>query len=87
LFQFALGPVALAFIGAGSKDDILAARQMIAEYGDRWTGQWLHTRGLPDWAEYLDRHYSESPSVVDEILGANGHPLDTDEGLDQRETH
>jgi type IV secretion system protein VirB4 len=85
LFQFALGPVALAFIGAGSKDDILAARQMIAEYGDRWTGQWLHTRGLPDWAQYLAKDYSESPSGVDEMLGANGHPLDTDEGLDQRE--
>ena len=29
LFQFSLGPAALAFIGAGSKDDVLAARRMI----------------------------------------------------------
>ena len=34
LFQFALGPAALAFIGAGSKEDVLAARRMIAEHGE-----------------------------------------------------
>jgi type IV secretory pathway VirB4 component len=32
LFQFALGPAALAFIGAGAKDDVFAARRLIAEH-------------------------------------------------------
>ena len=41
LFQFSLGPAALAFIGAGSKDDILAARRMIEQHGERWTVEWL----------------------------------------------
>ena len=63
LFQFSLGPVALAFIGASSKDDILSARAMITQHSNRWTVEWLRTRGLPDWAEYLDKvpHTIESP--------------------------
>ena len=59
LFQFSLGPAALAFIGAGSKDDVLSARRMIEQHGDRWTVEWLRTRGLPDWAEYLDKLYRQ----------------------------
>src|SRR5271170_6998048 len=46
LFQFALGPAALAFVGAGSKEDVLTARRMIAEFGERWPAEWLRTRGL-----------------------------------------
>jgi hypothetical protein len=45
LFQFSLGPVALAFIGAGPKDDILLARAMMAQHGNRWTVEWLRTKG------------------------------------------
>jgi type IV secretion system protein VirB4 len=55
LFQFSLGPAALAFIGAGSKDDVLSARRMIARNGDSWTVEWLRQRGFEDWAEYLDK--------------------------------
>ena len=54
LFQFALGPGALAFIGAGSKDDVLTARQMIRQFGERWTSEWLRVHEIPDWADYLD---------------------------------
>jgi len=53
LFQFSLGPVALAFLGAGSKDDLFAARQMIRSRGEHWPVQWLRDRELADWAEYL----------------------------------
>jgi type IV secretion system protein VirB4 len=55
LFQFALGPAALAFIGAGSKDDVISARRMIQEYSDRWIAEWLRRRDLDDWADYLDK--------------------------------
>jgi type IV secretory pathway VirB4 component len=48
LFQFSLGPAALAFIGAGSKEDVLAARQMIDQHGDHWTANWLNAHGLHD---------------------------------------
>jgi len=55
LFQFALGPAALAFIGAGSKDDVFLCRQLMREYGESWTAEWLRRRDLDDWADYLLR--------------------------------
>jgi type IV secretion system protein VirB4 len=55
LFQFALGPAALAFVGAGSKDDILSASRLVREYGDRWTSEWLRQRELEDWGDYVEK--------------------------------
>jgi type IV secretion system protein TrbE len=73
LFQFGLGPVALAFTGAGSKDDVLAARHMIAEHGQRWPLEWLCSRGLNEWADYLDRQlHAESPPARN-VVATNGH--------------
>ena len=75
LFQFGLGPAALAFIGAGSKDDVLAARQLMAEHGERWRAEWLRSRGLEEWAEYLDRFYPRrnggQPSAFSEFLNGD----------------
>jgi type IV secretion system protein VirB4 len=64
LFQFALAPAALAFIGAGSKDDLLSARRMIQQNGDRWTGEWLRQRDLDDWATYLDKLHQRAASPL-----------------------
>src|SRR5579863_4265916 len=66
LFQFALGPAALAFIGAGAKDDVQSCRQMVREFGDHWTGEWLRRRELDDWADYLERLHgrSETPAAA-----------------------
>ncbi len=69
LFQFALGPAALAFIGAGAKDDVLSARQMIKRHGERWSSDWLRQRGLDDWAEYLDRLHGQTETPAAAILG------------------
>jgi type IV secretion/conjugal transfer VirB4 family ATPase len=52
VFDLGLGPVELAFIGAGGKDDIALARQFIAQYGERWPEQWLRQRGLDGAADY-----------------------------------
>ena len=73
LFQFALGPAALAFIGAGSKEDVLAARRMIAEHGERWRVEWLRARGLGEWADYLDRFYPPSETPARSSIGADGY--------------
>jgi type IV secretion system protein VirB4 len=70
LFQFSLGPVALAFTGAGSKDDVLAAREMIDRLGEGWTSEWLRVRGLPDWAEYLVNSQGKSDHSFNESLGS-----------------
>jgi type IV secretion system protein VirB4 len=74
LFQFAVGPAALAFIGAGSKEDVLAARRMIAEHGERWRVEWLRARGLGEWADYLDRFYPCAETAVARLIHpANGY--------------
>jgi type IV secretion system protein VirB4 len=76
LFQFALGPAALTFIGAGSKNDVFAARRMIADHGERWRSEWLRARGLAEWADYLDRfHAPEAAAAImrSEFLNGGGH--------------
>ena len=69
-----LGPAALAFIGAGSKDDVLSARRMIEQHGKLDAVEWLRARGLHDWAEYLDRLNGLVETPADAILGVNGIP-------------
>jgi hypothetical protein len=84
-FSFSLGPAALAFIGAGSKDDVLSARRMIEQFGDRWTVEWLRMRGLPDWAEYLEKLYPKPDPPAVALIGANGNSFHTNGKLNQRE--
>ncbi|MDP9838597.1 type IV secretion system protein VirB4 [Neorhizobium huautlense] len=48
LFEMALGPVALSFVGASGKDDLKRIRSLHAEHGDRWPAKWLETRGVDD---------------------------------------
>jgi type IV secretion system protein VirB4 len=56
LFELDLGEAAMSFIGAGGKDDILVARSLISEHGERWPAAWLRARGLEDasqsWLRY-----------------------------------
>ncbi|MBV9481547.1 MAG: hypothetical protein JO249_12470, partial [Acidobacteria bacterium] len=63
VFQFGLGPAALAFIGAGGRADLFQAQRMIAEYGARWPVEWLKLRGLDEWAEYLAASYPPAEDV------------------------
>ncbi len=73
LFQFALGPAALAFIGAGSKEDVLVARRMIGEFGERWPVEWLRSRGLAEWADYLARHFPSEPAPAETVIARSGY--------------
>jgi type IV secretion system protein TrbE len=74
LFQFALGPAALAFIGAGTKEDMFEAQRLMAEHGERWRVEWLRKHQLPEWADYLDQSFSPATGVQPFIhgLAANG---------------
>ena len=65
LFQFTLGPAALAFVGAGSKDDVLSARRMIGEHGEHWRVEWLRAHGLTEWADYLTPHFPAGPALAE----------------------
>jgi type IV secretion system protein VirB4 len=46
LFELGLGPVALSFVGAGSKEDIARINSLREEHGDEWVYHWLLGRGL-----------------------------------------
>jgi type IV secretion system protein VirB4 len=74
LFQFALGPAALAFVGAGSKDDVLTARRMIAEHGEQWRAEWLRARGLGEWADYLAPHFPAGSGLAETLITSGDYP-------------
>jgi type IV secretion/conjugal transfer VirB4 family ATPase len=41
LYELALGPFALAFVGASDKESVAAIKQLEAKYGDQWIDEWL----------------------------------------------
>lgn len=46
LYELALGPLALAFMGATDKESIAAIKTLEAKHGDLWIHEWLSARGL-----------------------------------------
>jgi len=54
LYDLALGPLALAFVGASEKESLAEIRALEAKYGEAWTDEWLASRGLTlrDYAPY-----------------------------------
>ena len=47
LYELALGPLALAFVGAGDKESIADIKQLTEQHGaGQWQGEWLARRGL-----------------------------------------
>lgn len=53
LMRVELGPVGLAFCGAGSQREINAIRNLHREHGSLWPAVWLRNRGLHDAGEAL----------------------------------
>ncbi|RWP56533.1 conjugal transfer protein TrbE [Mesorhizobium sp.] len=50
LFDMALGPVALSFVGASGKEDLKQIRALHSKHGAAWPLQWLQQRGIADVA-------------------------------------
>lgn len=46
LYDLALGPLALAFVGATDKESIAAIQRLEAKFGDAWVPEWLATKGV-----------------------------------------
>lgn len=46
LYELALGPLALSFVGASDKDSVAAIKGLEAQYGEHWVHEWLDGRGL-----------------------------------------
>lgn len=48
LFDMALGPVALSFVGASGKADLQRIQQLYERAGENWPIEWLRERGVGD---------------------------------------
>lgn len=46
LFDMALGPITLSFVGASGKDDIKRIDELRVHHGDEWPVHWLKQRGI-----------------------------------------
>ncbi len=46
LYDLALGPLALALVGASDKESVATIRRLEARFGDRWVHEWLAVKGL-----------------------------------------
>jgi len=46
LYDLALGPMALAFVGATDKESVADIKTLETKYGDQWVHEWLAGRGL-----------------------------------------
>lgn len=57
LYDLALGPLALAFVGASDKESIAAIKNLSIKFGHQWPEEWLSLKGL-----HLD-DYSEKQHV------------------------
>lgn len=53
LFELALGPLALAFIGISDKKSVNHVKSLVAQYGELWVEKWLEKRGLR-LTDYID---------------------------------
>jgi type IV secretion system protein VirB4 len=46
LYDLALGPLALAFVGSSDKESVAMIKGLVARYGDNWVHEWLKLKGL-----------------------------------------
>ena len=46
LFDLALGPLALAFVGVSDKDSVAKIKQCVAKFGDQWVHEYLRSKNL-----------------------------------------
>ena len=53
LYDLALGPMALAFVGASDKESVATIKSLEAKFGHEWVHEWLAGRGL-NLNDYLE---------------------------------
>ena len=46
LFSFAIGPLAMSFVGVSDRESVSHIMQLEKQYGEQWIDQWLRERGL-----------------------------------------
>jgi type IV secretory pathway VirB4 component len=55
LYDLALGPLALAFVGASDKDSIAAIQALEAKFGNEWVSEWLKSRNI-NFSDYVEEY-------------------------------
>ena len=63
LVDLGLGAVALAWVGVNGAEERRLFERAMEESPDNWRAEWLRSRGLPDWATYLESLQSLEPEV------------------------
>lgn len=53
LFDMALGPITLSFVGASGKEDLKRIEGLHLQYGDKWPAEWLKQRGIENAEQLL----------------------------------
>ena len=53
LISLGMGPVALSFTSVSGREERARLEEVIERHGDGWPAEWLKSRGLDDWAAYL----------------------------------
>ncbi|MCK0509593.1 VirB4 family type IV secretion/conjugal transfer ATPase [Aromatoleum buckelii] len=53
LYDLALGPFALAFVGSSDKESVTSIKSLEAKFGDQWVHEWLAGKGL-NLNDYLE---------------------------------
>lgn len=51
LFDMALGPITLSFVGVSGKEDLKRINELYDQHGDDWPRHWLQTRGIENAAQ------------------------------------
>jgi type IV secretion system protein VirB4 len=55
LVDLGIGRVALSWVGVNGREERQLVESVIEEFPSKWRSEWLRLRGLPKWADYLDR--------------------------------
>jgi type IV secretion/conjugal transfer VirB4 family ATPase len=64
LFDLALGPLALAFVGVSDKESVAQVKRCQERFGKQWVNEWLRHRGLT-LSEYIGE---QAPDEEKELL-------------------
>jgi len=57
LYDLALGPMALAFVGASDKESVATIKNLVAKHGEQWPDEWLALKGL-NIHDYMENQYA-----------------------------
>jgi len=68
LIDLNLGKVALSFVGINGREERTQLENLMRQHPGNWREQWLRSRGLPAWADYLRSLQHEEPEVEETLL-------------------